>query len=374
MNRDPHEAWNEAEAINHRARFEQLIYGDMPVIPNVRCLALEALPTGHLGETAIAERWQFEIETGSDPLAGALLLVLPRARSVQAMMVCQAFQRPPSPLARVERVIANGEKSGRVRASDAALELILGEHIHVPPLAHILRAGFGLCLFCPGELVPDNRRTAPAILDRLAKDGQRSGALAWWAAITSAVRRLLAGDQRLCDTPMVAWGHSRHGKAALLAGAFDPDFAAVISHQSGRFGAALTHGGSGEGILQIARAYPHWFKGGFAESAQSLPHDLDQHLLLGLIAPRPVLLGNADADFWADPRGTFKAAQAAHASFARLKAPGFLQATLGDPNCEGGLVAFSRKGGHGIRSVDWAHFLQFMRVKFGGVEYPVHTD
>lgn len=120
---------------------------------------------------------------------------------------------------------------------------------------------------------------------------------------------MLADDPRIDADRVIAFGHSRFGKAALVAAAFDLRIAGVVSNQSGTGGAALSRDKSGETVAQIVQRYPHWFAGAFDDYARredELP--VDQHQLLGMITPRPIFLGNARRDTWSDPKGTYRAA------------------------------------------------------------------
>ena len=99
-------------------------------------------------------------------------------------------------------------------------------------------------------------------------------------------------------------GHSRLGKAAIVAAAFDERIALVIPHQAGCGGTAPSRGKVGESVKQINTSFPHWFDAefkNFNEQPERLP--FDQNCLVALVAPRPVLFTNAVAGHLGQPRG-----------------------------------------------------------------------
>jgi hypothetical protein len=116
-------------------------------------------------------------------------------------------------------------------------------------------------------------------------------------------------------------GHSRFGKAALVAMAFDQRFAVVYSSSSGEGGAKLYRHIFGEQMPNVAGpALYHWFDGKFLRyggplTAGDLP--VDNHELIALCAPRPVFIGGGastgdgyadpSGDAWADAKGMFLA-------------------------------------------------------------------
>ena len=127
----------------------------------------------------------------------------------------------------------------------------------------------------------------------------------WSFAASRALDVLLRRDDIDPDKVFVA-GHSRLGKTALLTAAMDDRFAGACSNDSGCSGAAITRSKVGETVEVISRVFPFWFcpnYRGYADREYEMP--FDQHFLTALIAPRPVCIGSAWEDSWADPAREF---------------------------------------------------------------------
>jgi len=236
----------------------------------------------------------------------------------------------------------------RVRASDAFVRDVCpterGGDAAAWPIAKIVAAGFALVTFHESELMPDDVALA---------DGP---ALAAWARGSSLVLDALAEHGPVDASRVAVFGHSRRGKAALLASARDPRFAAVVAHQSGTLGSSILRNDLGESLLLITGVYPHWFVPElttFVDAEDRLP--FDQHWLLALSAPRPVLLVDGDADDWADPAGTRAAAEAASAAWALFGDGGFVA-----DDDDATVVWRTRPGGHAVEATDWDLFLPFL--------------
>lgn len=361
----PISVWSKELAHDLRERLQAQIYGRIPAL-DISVVDKRHVHSDLLRGRAGVEHWSLALGCDGEPMRMNMFLIMPTGISPRAVILAQVFQRGPSGLRPIERALSGA--GHRSSLGEAMLELTLGRHIHVPPFELAVEHGLGLALFCPGEVVPDHPQRAMPILERLSatQDSDRSGALSCWAALASALRRALREDSRIGRAPVAVWGHSRHGKAALLAAAFDSAFDAVIAHQSGRFGASMTHGGTGETTAHIARTYPHWFCPRFHREMVRCPSPaIDQHHLLALVAPRPILLGNGRRDRWADPGGAFRAARAASSVFAQFGERGLTQMDPHPPDLSGGIVFFVREGGHGINAADWRNFIAFLHTKFG---------
>ena len=204
-----------------------------------------------------------------------------------------------------------------------------------------------------------------------------TSAIAAWAYGFSAVIDVLESDPAINPGQIAVLGHSRHGKAALLAGVYEPRVAAVLSHQSGYGGAASSRATVGEGInkmLNGARVlpllpklpgYPHWFAPEFQQYADRLGDiPVDQHQLLALNAPTPVFLGNGRRDVWSDPNSTYRMAEAADRVYELPGLTGLDQDGMQSFNPAADLAFFMRRGGHGVHQSDVDAFIAFLDAHF----------
>jgi dienelactone hydrolase len=158
-------------------------------------------------------------------------------------------------------------------------------------------------------------------------------------------------------------GHSRNGKQALIAAAFDERIAAVISSSSGGGGALAARDFSerhfGEGIELVTRVFPDWFHPRlrfFAGREDRLP--IDFHELVALVAPRACLISTALNDgvetTWAAQR-THRAVQPVY----RL---------LG---AENRLALLWRPGNHEVSAAVVERYIDWLDACFGRGTYPV---
>ena len=154
----------------------------------------------------------------------------------------------------------------------------------------------------------------------------------------------------------------------MWAGARDTRFAAVIASCSGEGGAALSRRNYGEtiGHLTAPTRFPYQFcanYGKFAGHVDQFP--VDAHMLVALMAPRPVLLQTGDKDFWADPKGEFLAAVAAGPVFRLLGKQGLDTEQMppsGTPILHT-IGYYMHAGGHGTISSDWDQYLKFLQMQ-----------
>jgi len=235
--------------------------------------------------------------------------------------------------------------------------------------------GYALACFYCGDVDPDKNDFSDGVHPfyvapgQVGRDPSDWGTIAAWAwGMQRAVDYLVANPE-FDRARIAAVGHSRLGKTALLAGALDERIALVIPHQAGCGGTAPSRHNVGETVKQINDHFPHWFCDEFKkfnDQVERLP--FDQHCLVALCAPRPVLFSNAQEDTWADPAGQFRVLQAADPVYRLLGSPGLAGHALPEVDrlLDTSLGYYIRPGKHAMTTGDWKVFLDFADKHFGG--------
>jgi hypothetical protein len=235
------------------------------------------------------------------------------------------------------------------------------------PIEEILSAGYGLATAYCGDLEPDhNEGWKTGIRSTLKTElnirENEWGAIGAWAWGLSRMFDYFETDKDVDAKQVILTGHSRLGKAALWAAANDTRFALVISNNSGEGGAALARRNFGETIVIINKSFPYWFSPKFKEySGQADKLPVDQHMLLALMAPRPLYVASAVDDAWADPKGEFLSAKNAEPVYALFgkKGLGVTEMPAVDQPVGNTIHYHIRTGGHGMTTYDWQQYIKF---------------
>jgi hypothetical protein len=238
----------------------------------------------------------------------------------------------------------------------------------------VIEEGFGFATFNYGDIDPDFLKGLPyGIRNLYLKAGQKTpapeewGAISAWAWGLSRALDYLETDKGVDARRVALMGVSRLGKTVLWTAAHDTRFALVIASCSGEGGAALSRRNYGETIKHLVEPtrYPYQFCANYAQYADQVDRfPVDAHMLLALIAPRPVLLQTGDEDRWSDPKGEFLAAVAATPVYKLLGKDGIEGAQMpqaGVPILHT-LGYFMHAGGHGVLPYDWREFFKFMEA------------
>jgi len=241
-------------------------------------------------------------------------------------------------------------------------------------VAPLLDHGIGVATVYYGDIDPDFEGGIPYGVRALyLKPGQKEpapdewGAIAAWAWGLSRALDYLETDKGVDAKRVAIFGASRLGKTVLWAGAHDPRFALVIASCSGEGGAALSRRHYGETVKHLVAPtrYPYQFAANYqkyGDHVDQLP--VDAHMLIALIAPRPVLLQTGDTDLWSDPKGEFLAEVAAGPVYRLLGRQGLdteQMPAAGQPIMHT-LGYYMHAGGHGAIPSDWDRFVEFMQL------------
>lgn len=355
--------WERREGLLREA-FAEHVYGPTPTELVAAEVSREIVDTAFADGAGTLENILVRVGAGADAFEFHIALALPNG----------ADESRPVPLILNENFSGNatafgsdalGERVDPGSFQARMIRLIFGPYIMEGPNRQILERGYAYATVYPGEFAADSREQAEADLKRIARllppERAPTGVLAVWAAGFGWALDVLDKDERIDPSRTAVWGHSRQGKSALLAMALDERIEAGFPHQAGKGGATLTRAYAGETVKQITDTYPHWFAPKYAtysDNEDAIP--VDQHQLIAMVAPRPLLLGNGWKDVWSDPNGSYRAAIGADPVYRLYGVEGLTQTGMRDTDKRGRLDFWIRPTGHSVRPADWDYFLDWL--------------
>ena len=235
----------------------------------------------------------------------------------------------------------------------------------------VLSKGWGYASLIPTSVQADNGAGLTLGIIGLANKGQTRqlddwGALRAWAWGASRALDYLETDKSVDARRVGLEGHSRYGKAVLVAMAYDQRFAIAFVSSSGAAGAKLHRRNWGELVENIASSGEyHWMAGNYLKYAGALSwKDLpvDAHELIALCAPRPVFISAGDkGDGWVDAKGMFMAAAAAGPVYKLLgkRDLGVTEFPAIETALIDGDIAYRQHSGGHTPGPNWPTFLEF---------------
>jgi hypothetical protein len=271
-------------------------------------------------------------------------------------------ENPPPPFT---NLISNGTNFVRAKKPPGYHEIITPEAA-AEEYAPALNRGYAVVTFfyqdC-GQDGGDYRQTGffPAYPDFDWAD------LSAWAWGMSRCVDYLEHQKFADKTKFIVVGHSRLGKATLVAGAFDERFALVAPCGSGCGGTgAYRFNGAGrggkEGLEDIVKHFPQWTIPRLAEfSGQVEKLPFDQHWLIDLIAPRCFIAADGLNDAAASINALVQSYLAAKPVYALLGVTDHLAINF-------------RPGKHMLAPEDWTAILDFSDQQLRKLNVPRRFD
>jgi hypothetical protein len=362
-----------------KAMFDENVYGKYPAhIPEVTWTVDSVKPMTVQGVPATVKHITGHVDNSSCPSITVDIhadVVTPAAAKGKKVPVIigggtirprPVFPRPPAAPGQVVHLL-----SAPPNAPDSAKLLL--EH------------GWGFVGRNSNEVQADNGAGLDRGIIGLVNKGQPRalddwGVLRAWAWGDSKLLDYLETDPDVDAKKVGVMGHSRGGKAALVALVDDPRFAIGFISSSGAGGADLYRRNYGEQMGNIAGVSEfHWFAGNFMKyaaaghSANEMP--VDSHEFIALVAPRPIFIGAgalltdpqyAPGDAWQDAQGMFMAAVAASPVWNLLGAKGLGTTTFPPMGTliDSGDIAFRQHQYGHTPAPNWPYFIEFADKEF----------
>jgi len=365
--------WKTAQRPSVLALFESQVYGKAPGRPDGMFSEVISVKRNALNGTATRKEVSLHLVVDKKTLRLDLLIYHPNNREEAVPLFLglnfrgnHAIEDDPD-ITLSNRWMENSRKYNIT--GNRATESSRGLSAPKWPAGRIVQRGYALATLYYGDIDPDYDDGFKNGAHHLFDNGNREepeadawGAISAWAWGLSRVMDYVITENDIDAGRVIVFGHSRLGKTALWAGALDQRFAMVISNNSGCMGAALSRRRFGENVKIINRDYPHWFCRNFhqySDREDELP--IDQHMLIALIAPRPVYIASAEQDAWSDPEGEFLSAKFASPVYRLFNKTGLSAEHIPELNepVMSDIGYHIRPGRHDVKPYDWERFMDF---------------
>ena len=364
------EDWKTSRAPELKRLFQTEMYGMMPEKPGSMETKVLFEDKGWLGGKATLRELEAHC-TGPETRARLLLVIPNSSKGPVATFLGMNFKGNHALLGDERITIPQGmvEKDA-TRATDKGW-----------PIETIIARGYGFATFYSGDFVRDQ---ADIALVRVKEFSSPSGTpaesapatLACWAWGFSRMVDVLEKQPEVDAKRIAAVGHSRNGKACLFAAVMDERIALAIPTQAGCGGTAPSRlpeqpldPKSGrpahETVEIITSKFPHWFCGKFnAVGKNTDALKFDQHELVALCAPRPVLFSCAVGDVWSNPEGQFAMLLGADPVYQLVAGEGIGGKVMPEVGklMPSRLGYFIRPGGHSMNEEDWMAWLDYADI------------
>jgi hypothetical protein len=345
--------------------FKKEMYGEVPPLPDKTRYELISIKENALDGTAVRKeiRIHFEMNSGKSHFIDMLLYVPKNADKPVPAFIGLNFKGNHA-CSDEEDINPTG---GRLDSS-----LLDKEHRGIQTyrwhFKELISKGYAAATICYHDIFPDRNDGWHESIFELFEDlngtcgaHEHYSAIGAWAWGLSRGLDCLETETAIDTSRIAVHGHSRLGKTALWVGACDQRFKIVISNDSGCGGAAVSRRMFGETFLFMVNMMPHWFVKGFrkyAANENNLP--FDQHWLLSLSAPRPLVVASASEDLWADPKGEFLSAYHAGEVYRLFGAPVIETEEMPHENqyLTSAVSYHVRTGKHDQTAFDWKHFVE----------------
>ena len=355
-----------SRAAELRQLFREHVYGFAPPAPEV--IVTPVTDVGILGGRARLVEVQLSMADLPAAAPSILLAIVLPTAATEPVPMFLGLNKCGNHTLHWDEAFSIRERSWYHAGCSDGAQGVRGQKADFWCLEVLISRGYGLATFCGEDIDPDRNDFSDGIhpwYPNLAGE-TRWGTLAAWSWGLSRAIDHLEQDPRIDAGRISLIGHSRRGKTALLTAAMDERVALVVPHQSGTGGCALSRNNDQETVELINTSFPHWFSDSFLRyNSNEAQLPVDQHLLVALVAPRPIIETIGLRDRWANYDSSLIGLRAASPVWSLLgsdgmRGSGVLEsgATI-DAQTAGRVLQYRLDTGHILNAQYWHAILDF---------------